>query len=102
VYYNPYGQGSYGGYYNPYGQGPYGGYGQGYAASYGTNRNMFPNQSGMFGRRDYGYSDYTNIPFSHGNSVGYGIGPPVRVYGRASYYQPSYNAVYVPFGYRGY
>ena len=31
--------------------------------------------------------------------VDYGIGPPVRVYGGSSYYQPSYDAVYVPFGY---
>jgi hypothetical protein len=85
-------------YYNPYGQGPYGEYSQGYASSSRTNGNMFPRQGGMFGSTNYRYSGYGNVPYGYD----YGIGPPVRVYGRSSYYQPSYNAVYVPFGYRGY
>ena len=91
-----------GGYYNPYGQGPYGGYGQGYAAPYRANSSMFPSHGGMFGSRAYGYSGYGNVPSGYGNRFDYGIGPHVRVYGRSSYYQPSYGPVYVPFGYRDY
>jgi hypothetical protein len=94
--------GQHGGYYNPYGQGPYGGYGQGYAAPYRGNSSMFPSQGGMFGSRAYGYSDYGNVPSGYGNRFDYGLNPPIRVYGRSSYYQPSYGPVYVPFGYRDY
>jgi hypothetical protein len=85
-------------YYNPYGQGPYGEYSQGYSGAYRANGYMFPRQGGMFGNTNHRYSGYANVPYGYD----YGIGPPVRVYGRSSYYQPSYGAVYVPFGYRGY
>ena len=43
-----------------------------------------------------------NVPLGYGNRFDYGIGPPVRVYGRSSYLQPSYGPVYVPFGYSEY
>ena len=66
------------GYYNPYGQGPYGGYSQGYAASYRANNNMFRSHGGMFGSRAYGYSDYGNVPSGYGNRFDYGIGPHIR------------------------
>ena len=88
-----------GGYYSPYGQGPYGGYVQGYAAPFRAPGNIVPSYGGMFGRRVYGYSGYGNVPYGYGNRVQYGIGPPVRVYGGASYYQPAYGPVYSPYGY---
>jgi hypothetical protein len=97
-----------GGYYNPYGQGPYGGYNRGYAAAIRANSNMFPSRGGMFGGRTYGYSrnyGYSlnrNVPRGYGNRFDYGIGPPVRIYGRSNYLQPSYGPVYVPFGYSEY
>lgn len=90
-------------YYNPYGQGPYGGYGQGYASPSQANGNMFPSQGGMFGSRPNGYPGYGNGPSGYGNRrFDYEIGPYVRVYGSSSYYQPPYGPVYVPFGYRNY
>jgi hypothetical protein len=89
-------------YYNPYGQGPYGEYSQGYAGSSQAKGNMFPSHDGMFGSTEYRYSGYGNVPTGYGHRVDNGISPYVRVYGRSSYYQPSYGAVYVPFGYRGY
>jgi len=89
-------------YYYPYGQGPYGGYGQGYAAPYRANSNMFPSQDGRFVSRAYGYSGYGYVPSSYSYRYNYGTGPYVRYYGRTSYYQPSYAPVYVPFGYGGY
>ena len=91
-----------GGYYNPYGQGPYGGYGRGYAISTPANYSVFPSHAGMFGSRAYGYTGYGNFPPGYGNRFDYGTGPNVRVYGRSSYYQPSYGPVYLPFGYRDY
>ena len=97
-----------GGYYNPYGQGPYGGYNRGYAAPARANGNMFQSRGRMFGGRTYGYSrNYgqslnRNVPLGYGNRFDYGIGPPVRVYGRSNYYQPSSGPVYVPFGYSEY
>jgi hypothetical protein len=87
-------------YYNPYGQGPYGGYGQPNGNMFPSP--MFPSQGGMFGPRVYEYSGYGNVPYGYGNRFNYGISPNVRVYGRSSYYQPSYGPVYVPFGYRVY
>ena len=89
-------------YYYPYGQGPYGGYGQGYAVPYRANSNMFPSHGGMFGSRAYGYSGYGYVPSGYGYRFDYGTGPYVRVYGRSSYYQPSYGPVYVPYGYWDY
>ena len=91
-----------GGYYNPYGQGPYGGYNRGYAATVRTDSSMFPNRGGMFGGRTYGYSPNRNVPRGDGNRFDYGIGPPIRVYGRSSQIQPSHGPVYVPFGYSEY
>ena len=84
-------------YYNPYGQGPYGGYG--YASSV-PNRTRFPSHGDMFGNRAYQYSAYGNITPGYGNRVDYGIGPPVRAYGGSGNYRPG--PVYVPFGYRDY
>ena len=84
-------------YYNPYGQGAYGGYGQGYVTPYRANGYMFPSQGGMFGPRAYGYSGYGNVPYGYGYRANYGIVPQVR-----TYYQPTYVPVYVPFGYQGY
>jgi hypothetical protein len=89
-------------YYNPYGQGPYGEYSQGYAASSRAKGNMFPSHDGMFGSTEYRYSGYGNVPTGYGHRVDNGINPYVRVYGKSSYYQPSYGTVYVPFEYRGY
>jgi hypothetical protein len=89
-------------YYNPYGQGPYGEYSQGYPSSSQAKGNMFPSHDGMFGRTDYRYSGYGNVPTGYGHRVDNGINPYVRVYGKSSYYQPSYGTVYVPFEYRGY
>jgi len=86
-------------YYYPYGQGPYGGYGQVYAAPYRANSNMFPSNDGRFDRRDYGYSDYGYAPPANVYRYNYGPGPYVRVYGRTTYYQPTYGPVYVPYGY---
>jgi len=86
-------------YYNPYGQGPYGGYGQGYAAS---ARTMFPSQGGPFGSRAYGYPGYGNVPSDYGNRFSNGLNPRIRVYGKSSYSQPSYGPGYSPFGYRDY
>ena len=91
-----------GGYYNPYGQGPYGGYNRGYAATVRTDSSMFPNRGGMFGGRTYGYSPNRNVPRGDGNRFDYGIGPPIRVYGRSRHYQPSYGPVYGPLGYSPY
>ena len=85
-------------YYNPYGQGPYGGYGQAYAAPSRADRTMFQSAGGMFGNRALGGS----LAPGYGNRFDYGITPPIRVYGRSSYYQPSYGPVYVPFGYSDY
>ena len=51
-----------GGYYNPYGQGPYGGYNRGYAATARANSSMFPSRGGMFGGRTYGFSPNRNVP----------------------------------------
>jgi hypothetical protein len=97
-----------GGYYNPYGQGPYGGYNRRYAAPVRANTNVFQSRARMFGGRTYGYSrNYgqslnRNIPLGYGSRFDYGIGPPVRVYGRSSYSQTPYGPVYVPFGYSEY
>jgi hypothetical protein len=91
-----------GGYYSPYGYGPYGSYGRGYAGSARADSGMFPNHSGTFGRRTYGFSINRTIPFSFNNRFDYGVGPPVRVYERPGYLQPSYGPVYVPFGYSEY
>jgi hypothetical protein len=78
------------GYYNPYGLGgPYGGYG--YGRSYTSFRAV--------GSSVYGYSGYETFPSGYGYQYGYGAGPRVRVYGRSSYYQPSYSRVYSPFRY---
>lgn len=90
------------GYYNPYGQGPYGSYGPGYGAWSRTNRTMFPHQGGVFGGRSDTYSGYGNGPSGYGNPIEFGLNPPIRSYGRSSYYQPFYGPVYVPFGYRDY
>jgi hypothetical protein len=89
-------------YYNPYGQGPYGEYSQGYAGPSQAKGNMFPSHDGMFGSTEYRYEGYGNVPTGYGHRVDNGISPYVRVYGKSSYYQPSYGAVYMPFGYRGY
>lgn len=97
-----------GGYYNPYGQGPYGGYNRGYAAPARANTYVFQSRARRFGGRTYGYSrNYgqslnRNIPLGYGSRFDYGIGPPVRVYGRSSYSQAPYGPVYVPFGYSEY
>jgi hypothetical protein len=82
-------------YYNPYGQGPYGGYGQPNGNMFPSP--MFPSQGGTFGPRAYGYSGYGNVPYGYGYRANYGIVPQVR-----TYYQPTYVPVYVPFGYQGY
>ena len=91
-----------GGHYNPYGQGRYGGYNRGYAAIARANNSMFPSRGGMFGGRTYGHPLNRNVPLGYDNRFDYGIGPPIRVYGRSRYYQPSYGPVYVPFGYSEY
>ena len=91
-----------GGYYNPYGQGPYGGYGLGYVVVPRASGYMFPNYGGIFRSRAYGYPAYGYVPSGYGNRFEYGIGPQVQVYGGTSYYQPSYGPVYGPFGYRSY
>ena len=90
-----------GGYYQPYGQGPYGGYNQGYAAPAPAHSGMFPSRSGTFGRRSYG-SAHWSLPSEYSNRIDHGIRPPVRVYGQSSYYQPSYGPMYGPFGYSSY
>ena len=91
-----------GGYYNPYGQGPYTGYGRNYTASGRANTRMFPGHGGTFTTRTYGYSVNGNVPTGYGKRIHHRNGPPVRVYGGSSYYQPSYGPVYVPFGYPDY
>ena len=93
--------------YYPYGQGSYGGYGQGYTIPYQPNSGMFPSQEGVFINRAYGYTGSVRngaryVPSGYGYRFDYGNSPYVRVYGRSSYYQPSYGPVYVPFGYRNY
>lgn len=53
-------------------------------------------------------TDYAELGRPYGNRLGYGnrfdygIGPPVRIYGRSSNYLPSDRPVYVPFGYSEY
>lgn len=87
-------------YYNPYGQGPYSGYGPGYAAPYRAHAYVFQSPGGVFVSRTYGYPAYQSVPPVYGNRFDYG--PPVQVYGRSAYYQPSYGPVYVPYGHRHY
>lgn len=90
-------------YYQPYGQGRYGGYGRGYSASARTNYNMFRSRGATFSNRTYGYSRSRYIPSGYGNTFSFGIAAPVRVYGRPVYYRPSYGGpVYVPFSYSEY
>ena len=91
-----------GGYYNPYVQGRYDGYGQGYATSSRANRTMFQSHAGLFGSRVRGHAGYGAVPSGNSSRFDYRTGPPIRVYGRSSYYQPSYGPVYVPFGYSEY
>ncbi|MHB8899955.1 MAG: hypothetical protein ACYC6Y_14505 [Thermoguttaceae bacterium] len=91
-----------GGYYNPYGQGPYGGYGRDYADSGRGNSKMFPNHGGMIASRTYGHSTDWNVSSDYGDRIHRRNGPPVRVYGKSSYYQPSSGPVYVPLGYSEY
>jgi hypothetical protein len=87
----------YNGYYNPFGQGLYGGSGEDPENSPRPRSTMFESHGAAVGNGSYGYPNYGNVP--SGNSVGYGNGSYVRSYGGTSYYQPFSGPVYVPFGY---
>lgn len=97
-----------GSYYNPYGQSRYGGDSWGYDRRYGQGYG-YPLSSGSveaYRRGGYAYPGYPSTvyrsAYRYRYSYGYRDAPYVRQLDRSIYYQPSYGAAYVPFGYRPY
>jgi hypothetical protein len=93
-----------GAYYNPYGQGPYGGYAPGYGRVYGPGYGVpiSPGQVPVYRGGVYAYPNYTTTYYRSGYGYGYRSTYYGRQYNRTLFYQPSIGPVYVPFGYRPY